>query len=239
VIVITSGGAVDMNSWLDKVPAVLQAWYPGQEGGTALAEILFGQVNPSGRLPVSFERRWEENPTHDNYYPQDGTQRIVYKEGIFVGYRGYEHSGKKPLFPFGFGLSYTNFAYSNLSVTTGVTKGGSDGNWRAEVAFDVANTGNQDGAEVAQVYVADRHSKVERPVKELKGFVKVNLRAGEKRRVTLKLDKRALSYYDVQSKQWRVEPGDFEVLVGSSSEDIRLRGRLSWAELSIADQRTK
>ena len=235
-IVITSGGAVDMNSWLDKVPAVLQAWYPGQEGGTALAEILFGQVNPSGRLPVSFERRWEESPTHDSYYPQDGTQRIVYKEGIFVGYRGYEHSGKKPLFPFGFGLSYTNFAYSNLSVTTGTTKGGSNSYWWAEVAFEVANTGNQDGAEVAQVYVADKHSKIERPVKELKGFAKVNLRAGEKQRVTLKLDRRALSYYDVQSKQWRVDPGDFEVLVGSSSEDIRLRGRLSLAESSIAEQ---
>jgi len=235
-IVITSGGAVDMNSWLDKVPAVLQAWYPGQEGGTALAEILFGQVNPSGRLPVSFERRWEESPTHDSYYPQDGTQRIVYKEGIFVGYRGYEHSGKKPLFPFGFGLSYTNFAYSNLSVTTGTTKGGSNSYWWAEVAFEVANTGNQDGAEVAQVYVADKHSKIERPVKELKGFAKVNLRAGEKQRVTLKLDRRALSYYDVRSKQWRVDPGDFEVLVGSSSEDIRLRGRLSLAESSIAEQ---
>ena len=235
-IVITSGGAVDMNSWLDKVPAVLQAWYAGQEGGTALAEILFGQVNPSGRLPVSFERRWEESPTHDSYYPQDGTQRIVYKEGIFVGYRGYEHSGKKPLFPFGFGLSYTNFAYSNLSVTTGTTKGGSNNYWWAEVAFEVANTGNQDGAEVAQVYVADKHSKIERPVKELKGFAKVNLRAGEKQRVTLKLDRRALSYYDVQSKQWRVDPGDFEVLVGSSSEDIRLRGRLSLAESSIAEQ---
>jgi len=235
-IVITSGGAVDMNSWLDKVPAVLQAWYPGQEGGTALAEILFGQVNPSGRLPVSFERRWDESPTHDSYYPQDGTQRIVYKEGIFVGYRGYEHSGKKPLFPFGFGLSYTNFAYSNLSVTTGTTKGGSNNYWWAEVAFEVANTGNQDGAEVAQVYVADKHSKIERPVKELKGFAKVNLRAGEKQRVTLKLDRRALSYYDVRSKQWRVDPGDFEVLVGSSSEDIRLRGRLSLAESSIAEQ---
>ena len=107
------------------------------------------------------------------------------------------------------------------------------------MSFDVANTGNQDGAEVAQVYVADKHSKVERPAKELKGFVKVNLRAGEKQRVRLKLDKRALSYYDVQSKQWRVDPGDFEVLVGSSSEDIRLRGRLSLAESSIADQRTK
>jgi len=236
VVVITSGGAVDMKSWLDRVPAVLQAWYPGQEGGTALAEILFGEVNPSGRLPVSFERRWEDNPVHDSYYPQDGGTRIQYKEGVFVGYRGYEHSGRKPLFPFGYGLSYTTFDYSNLSVSTGVTKTGTNSFWWAEVAFDVTNTGNRKGAEVAQLYVADRHSKVERPMKELKGFAKINLRPGEKQRVTLKLDKGTLSYFDIQSKQWRVDPGEFEVLVGSSSADIRLRGRLSLAETITAKQ---
>jgi beta-glucosidase len=226
IVVITSGGAVDMASWLDRVPAVLQAWYPGQEGGKALAEILFGDVNPSGRLPVSFERRWEDNPVHDSYYPQDGSKRVVYKEGVFVGYRGYDHNGKKPLFPFGYGLSYTRFTYDNLSVTPGADSGP----WSSEVAFDVTNVGTRDGAEVAQVYIADKHSKLERPAKELKGFVKVNLHAGEKRRVTLKLDKRALSYYDVESKQWRADPGEFEVLVGSSSENIQLRGRLKLAE---------
>jgi beta-glucosidase len=227
VVVITAGGAVDMNSWLDRVPAVLQAWYPGQEGGTALAEILFGEVNPSGRLPVSFERRWEDNPVHDSYYPQGNARQVVYKEGVFVGYRGYERNGKKPLFPFGYGLSYTSFTYSNLSVVTGTTKGGSNSVWWAEVAFDVTNTGKREGAEVAQVYVSDKHSKLERPAKELKGFVKVNLKAGEKRRVKLMLDERALSYYDVSSKRWRAEPGQFEVLVGSSSENIQLQGRLT------------
>ena len=116
IVVMTSGGSVDMNPWLDRVPALVQAWYPGQEGGTALAEILFGDVNPSGRLPVTFERRWEDNPVHDSYYPEAGTKRVVYKEGVFVGYRGYEHNGTKPLFPFGFGLSYTTFKYSNLSI---------------------------------------------------------------------------------------------------------------------------
>jgi beta-glucosidase len=229
VVVITGGGAVDMNSWLDHVPAVLQAWYPGQEGGTALAEILFGEVNPSGRLPVSFERRWEDNPVHDTYYPEAGAKQVVYKEGVFIGYRGYEHSGKRPLFPFGFGLSYTTFTYSNLSVVTGTTKGGNSP-WWTEVAFDVTNTGKRKGAEVAQVYVADKHSKLERPAKELKSFVKVNLRPGEKRRVKLMLDERALSYYDVESKRWRAEPGQFEVLVGSSSENIQLKGRLTFAE---------
>jgi len=230
VVVITSGGAVDMNSWLDHVPAVLQAWYPGQEGGTALAEILFGEVNPSGRLPVSFERRWEDNPVHDSYYPQDGSTRVPYREGVFVGYRGYEHSGRKPLFPFGYGLSYTSFTYSNLSVETRSTGSGDSGSWWTDVAFDVTNTGKRDGAEVAQVYVADRHSKVERPAKELKGFAKINLKAGEKRRIRVRLDRRALSYYDVESKGWRAEPGQFDVLVGSSGESIQLRGQFMFSE---------
>jgi len=234
VVVITSGGAVDMNSWLERIPAVLQAWYPGQEGGTALAEILFGEVNPSGHLPVSFERRWEDNPVHDSYYPQDGTTRVPYKEGVFVGYRGYEHSGKKPLFPFGYGLSYTSFTYSNLSIEPGTT----GGHWRAEVAFDVTNSGKRDGADVAQVYVADKHSKMERPAHELKGFVKVNLKAGEKRRVKLTLDERALSYYDVDSKQWRADPGQFEVMVGSSSESIQLQGRVTFSKPTAAANRS-
>jgi beta-glucosidase len=224
VVVITAGGAVDMNGWIDRAPAALHAWYPGQEGGTALAEILFGEVNPSGHLPVSFERRWEDNPVHDYYYPQAGAKQVLYKEGVFVGYRGYEHNGKKPLFPFGYGLSYTRFTYDNLSIADAKTKP-----WSTEVAFDVTNTGKREGAEVAQVYVSDKDSKFERPAEELKGFVKVNLKPGEKRRVKVMLDERALSYYDVDSKQWRANPGQFEVLVGSSSENIRLRGQLRYA----------
>jgi beta-glucosidase len=234
VVVITSGGAVDMSSWLDRVPAVLQAWYPGQEGGTALAEILFGDVNPSGHLPASFERQWEDNPVHDSYYPKPGETKVQYKEGVFVGYRGYDRSGKKPLFPFGYGLSYTTFSYSNLSIYNGVTKSGSNSFWFAQVSFDVTNTGQRDGAEVAQVYVSDQHSRVERPPKELKGFTKIQLKPGEKRTVTLMLDKRSLSYYDPASKQWRADPGIFEVLVGGSSENIQLRGRLVLSESEAA-----
>jgi beta-glucosidase len=161
---------------------------------------------------------------HDYYYPQAGDKQVLYKEGVFVGYRWYEHNGKKPLFPFGYGLSYTRFTYDNLSIADAKTKP-----WSTEVAFDVTNTGKREGAEVAQVYVSDKHSKLERPAEELKGFVKVNLKPGEKRRVKLMLDERALSYYDVDSKQWRASPGQFEVLVGSSSENIRLRGQLRYA----------
>ncbi|MDT7687541.1 MAG: beta-glucosidase [Acidobacteriota bacterium] len=227
VVVVTSGGGVDMSAWAERVPALIEAWYPGQEGGAALAEILLGDVNPSGRLPVTFERRWEDNPTHDNYYTTAGTNRIIYKEGVFVGYRGYEKSGTRPLFPFGHGLSYTTFKYSNLTVRplVGAASNAPDAPLY-EISFDVRNTGKREGADVAQVYVGDSHSHVARPAKELKGFSKVSLRAGESRRVTITLDRRALSYYDADSKQWHAEPGDFDILVGRSSEQIELRGKL-------------
>jgi beta-glucosidase len=227
IVVMTSGGGVDMNAWLDRVSALVQAWYPGQEGGTAMAEILFGDVNPSGRLPVTFERRWEDNPVHDSYYPAEGTKRVVYKEGILVGYRGYEHNQRKPLFPFGFGLSYTTFKYSNLSIKP---MRNNESDPRYEVSFEVQNTGTREGADVAQVYVGAVQTKVLRPAKELKGFVKVNLRPGETRKVSVNLDSRALSYYDVNTRQWRAETGDFNVLIGRSSEQIELPGKLTHAK---------
>ena len=222
IVVATSGGSFDMNSWIDRVPALIEAWYPGQEGGSALSQILFGDFNPSGRLPVTFERRWEDNPVHDSYYPPPGQKKVVYKEGVFVGYRGYEHAGTKPLFPFGFGLSYTTFKYANLVVKLLDNNG-------AEVSFDVTNTGKRQGADVAQVYVSEVQPKVARPAKELKGFTKVNLGPGETRRVSVLLNARSFSYFDVANKQWRAEAGSYEVMVGRSSQQIELRGKLDLA----------
>jgi len=219
IVVATSGGSFDMNAWFERVPALIEAWYPGQEGGTALAEILFGDVNPSGRLPVTFERRWEDNPVHDSYYPPQGTKKVVYKEGVFVGYRGYEHASTKPLFPFGFGLSYTSFKYENLATKL------LDKN-RYEVSFDVTNTGKREGADVAQVYIGESQPKISRPAKELKGFAKVNLRPGETKKVSIILEGRSFTYFDVDSKQWHADAGAFDVLVGRSSQQIELRGKL-------------
>ncbi|MBV9923844.1 MAG: glycoside hydrolase family 3 C-terminal domain-containing protein [Acidobacteria bacterium] len=225
VVVVTSGGGVDMSGWVERVPAVLQAWYSGQEGGTALAEVLLGDVNPSGRLPVTFERRREDNPAHASYYPaSDDSRRVEYREGVFVGYRGYEKNNTKPLFPFGHGLSYTTFKYDNLKVTPVSGVVGTDGP-AFEVSFDVKNTGGREGSDVAQVYVSDTHASVPRPPKELKGFSKVTLRPGESRRVTVRLDARAFSYYDTTSKGWRHDPGDFDILVARSSEQVELRGK--------------
>jgi beta-glucosidase len=159
IVAVTSGGGVDPGEWLDRVPALLELWYPGERGGTALAEILFGAVNPSGHLPVTFERHWADNPVHDSYYPESGTNRVVYKEGVFVGYRGYEHNHTEPLFPFGYGLSYTTFKYGNLEVKSSNASSGA----AYAVSFTVTNTGARAGADVAQVYVAEAAPSVSRP----------------------------------------------------------------------------
>ena len=225
IVVLTAGGNVDMTRWIENVPAILHAWYPGQEGGTALAQILFGDYSPSGKLPASFERRWEDNPTFHSYYPENGGSRVRYAEGLFVGYRHFDRSETKPLFAFGYGLSYSTFAYDKLSVTP------QNGNLNepVSVSFDVKNTGHREAAEVAELYVGDSHASVPRPVKELKAFAKVNLKPGETRRVTLKLERRAFSFYDVQKKDWNAEPGDFAILVGGSSDNILLRGKFTMA----------
>ena len=224
IVVITSGGGVDMTRWVDRVPALLQAWYPGQEGGTALAQLLFGDFNPSGRLPISIERRWEDNAVHDSYYPKRDEKKVEYTEGVFVGYRHFDKSGIKPLFPFGFGLSYTSFAYKNLKLSSAPDGAGASDRL-VTVDFDVSNTGSSAGSDVAQVYVGDRHATVPRPVKELKGFAKVELGPGESKHVQVTLDRRAFSYYDVKSHQWMVAPGDFDVYVAHSSAEIELTGK--------------
>jgi beta-glucosidase len=221
VVVMTSGGGVDMTRWIDHVPALFEAWYPGQEGGTALAQLLFGEFNPSGRLPISIERRWEDNAAHDSYYPRDGEKKVEYTEGIFVGYRHFDKSGVKPLFPFGYGLSYTTFAYKNLTVSPAA------GSENATVAFDVTNTGTRAGADVAQVYVGDKHASVPRPVKELKGFARIEVNPGETRHVEVTLDRRAFSYYDVKNHKWTVAPGDFDIYVARSAAEIALTGKLA------------
>ena len=220
IVVITSGGAVDMTRWVDQVPGIIEAWYPGQEGGTALAQILFGEYSPSGKLPASFERQWEDNPTFKTYYTKPGELQVDYSEGVFVGYRHYDRATVKPLFPFGYGLSYTTFAYSNLKVSPGA----GNLNQPVTVTFDLKNTGKREAAEVAQVYVGDTHASVPRPVKELKGFARVQLKPGESRRVSVTLDRRAFSFYDVKKKDWSAESGQFGILVGSSSQKIELQG---------------
>jgi beta-glucosidase len=223
IVVVTSGGAVDTKGWLDSVPALIEAWYPGQSGGIAASDILLGNVNPSGRLPISYDRSWEENPARESYYSRSDRE-VVYSDGIFVGYRGYDHDGKKPLFPFGFGLSYTKFEYARPSLKA---TGRDDRDPRYEVSFNIKNTGDRPGAEVAQVYVSQKNAPVPRPPKELKAFARIDLQPGQARPVVVSLDARAFAYYDAAAKQWRCDPGEFDILIGASAEDIRLRGTVS------------
>jgi len=222
IVTVTSGGNVDSNAWLDRVPVLLETWYGGQDGGRALAEILLGEVNPSGHLPATFERHAEDNPTFANYYPEPGTKRVVYKEGIFVGYRGYEHDHTKPLFPFGYGLSYTTFKFANLAVSP-ETAGA---NPQVTVTFDVTNTGSRKGAEVAQVYLSPDNAKVERPERELKGFERVLLEPGETKHLSVSLDARAFAYWSPEGKEWTIEPGNFTVHVGDSVASTPLTGNV-------------
>lgn len=217
-VVLVNGTPVVMDSWADSAPAIVEAWYPGQEGGTAIAEILFGDVNPSGRLPVTLPHSWEECPAHGNYPGKDG--KVHYEEGIFLGYRYYDTKDVEPLFPFGHGLSYTEFEYGGLKIQP--EKMGRAG--AVEVSLTVKNTGARAGKEVVQLYVRDVESSVERPAKELKGIRKVGLEPGESKSVTFKIDRSALSFYDEGEKKWVAEPGAFEAQVGGSSRDIRLRG---------------
>ena len=210
-----------MSAWIDHVAALLEAWYPGQEGGAAVAQLLFGESNPSGRLPISIERRWEDNATHDSYYPKNGSKKVEYSEGVFVGYRHFDKSMVKPLFPFGYGLSYTSFAYKNLTISS------PSSDQQVSVAFDVTNTGTRAGADVAEVYVGDRHAPVPRPIKELKGFKRVSLNPGETKNVVVKLDRRAFSCYDIKSHSWTVAPGDFDLFVARSAADIALTGKVT------------
>jgi len=219
VVVLNAGGGVDMSRWLSSAKAVVMAWYPGQEGGTALAEILTGKLSPSGKLPISMECKWEDNPCHNSYYANDDSHEqtsVNYSEGVFIGYRGYDKSGIKPLFPFGFGLSYSSFSYSNLSLLK--TDHGVD------VAFDLKNTGKYDAAEVAQVYVSDVESSVPRPMKELKGFEKIMLKKGETQRVTIHLPTDAFKFYDIDKHGFVLEPGLFNIMVGGSSDSLPLSG---------------
>jgi beta-glucosidase len=220
IVVITAGGNIDMSQFVEKVPGLLHAWYPGQEGGTAVAEILFGKVNPSGKLPISLERRWQDNATYNSYYDKNGNKRVAYTEGVFLGYRHFDRSTVKPLFPFGYGLSYTTFRYGGLNVSQPAADG------TVNVSFTITNTGKREGAEIAEVYVSDKHAPVPRPVKELKGFSKLHLEPGETGTVQVTLDRRAFAYYDVGTHSWKVAPGQFEILVGSSSSKVELQRKV-------------
>jgi beta-glucosidase len=212
VVVLNSGAPVLMSDWLGKVPVLVEQWFPGQEGGNALADILFGMVSPSGKLPCTFPKRWEDCSAYGSF---PGTaEETEYADDIFIGYRHFDARMIEPLFPFGFGLAYTTFEYKNLRVTE-------QGSQRATVTFLVKNTGPREGAEVAQLYVAPAPSSLPRPPMELKGFKKISLQPGEEQSVTFNLNRRSFAVYDQVKNDWVVPPGNYQIQIGSSSRTVR------------------
>lgn len=220
VVILNTGAQIEMNDWFNNANGIVEAWYPGQEGGNAIAEVLLGEHNPSGKLPITFPKRWEDSPAYGNY---PGNESVKYAEGIFVGYRYFDTKKVEPLFPFGFGLSYTTFDFSDIKIEP-LNKS----NYEIKVTCKVKNSGNKEGSEVVQLYVKDLVSSVERPDKELKGFAKVNLKPNETKEVSFTLNKRSFAFYDVNKKDWIVEPGEFDILIGSSSKDIKLKEKITF-----------
>jgi beta-glucosidase len=217
IVVINAGGPVVMSKWIAHVSAIVDMWYGGQEGGNAIADVLFGDANPSGKLPVSFVKEWKDSPAY-GHYPGENLQ-VDYAEGIYVGYRYFDKKKIEPLFPFGYGLSYTKFDYSDLKVSPSEASPGQP----LEVSLQIRNSGSRPGAEIVELYVHDGHSSADRPIQELKGFRRVDLAPGESKVVQFTLDRAAMAFYSTPKKDWVTEPGQFEVLVGSSSRDLRMK----------------
>jgi beta-glucosidase len=217
IVTLFGGAGIDCQGWLDRVPGLLHVWYPGQEGGTAVAEILSGAVNPSGKLPLTMPKRIEDHPSHPTFLdPADMAKlRANYGEGIFVGYRGYDARGVEPLYAFGHGLSYTTFAYDGLAVEPA-------GAGAFTASFRITNTGARDGAEIAQLYVAPPAGGVPRPPRELKGFARVELKAGASARVTIPVPRNAFAHWSSDSHAWTIAPGTYGLAIGASSRDLRL-----------------
>lgn len=219
VVMTTGGGAYQTAEWLPKVPALMHLWYLGQNGGTAAGELLFGKVNPSGKLPATFDARWEDNPS-SSYFKADWSRPspypVEYTEGLLMGYRGYDATGRTPLFPFGHGLSYTMFGYSDLALTR--TKEGD-----FQVSVKIRNTGNRPGAEIVQLYVGQQNPAVQRPVRELKGFDRTQLQPGNQTEVTFNVRLQDLKVFDPVTRSWTLPPGKYEFSVGASSRDLRLK----------------
>ena len=224
IIVLNAGGNAGIGTWIDDVGALLHAWYPGQDGGTAIAQLIFGLENPSGKLPISIEKRWEDAATFKSYYDNDKTKHVKYNEGIFLGYRHFDIKNIEPLYPFGYGLSYTTFEYSNLNIS----KNSLNNDGTVTITADIKNTGKITGKEIVQLYISELSSSVPRPLKELKSFIKISLQPGESKQISLCIDKMALSFYDIKMHNWKAEPGDYVISLGASSRDIRLKTTLKY-----------
>lgn len=224
IVTLINGSPISMDPWIEDVPVIIEAWYPGMEGGHAIADIIFGDVNPSGKLPLTFPKKLSDSPAHRSERRYSDQEKIYYDEGIFIGYRFFDKENIEPLFPFGFGLSYTTFSFENMKVNTPeFTK-----DQTIEVSLDVKNIGDLAGAEVIQLYVQDIESSLERPPKELKEFKKVYLEPGGTSNIKFILDRSSFAFYNDKEKRWVVEPGEFMILLGNSSRNVHLKSKVRY-----------
>jgi beta-glucosidase len=221
IVIITSGSPVLMNGWKDKVDGILETWFAGEEIGNAVADVILGNYNPSGKLPITFPKRWEDCSAYKSYKAQDSVSE--YSDGIFVGYRHFDANNIEPLYPFGYGLSYTKFEYADLKVQESLKKNQP----YYKVTFNLKNAGSIKGSEVAQLYVSAVDPKIERAPKELKAFKKISLKAGETGKIEINISQDAFSYYNTDKKAWTIDPGKYEILIGSSSRDIKLKNTVT------------
>jgi beta-glucosidase len=220
--------------WVNDVPTLVHAWFGGQDTGTAIADVLFGRHNPTGRLSITFPRRLEDTPAFLNY--GKGIRQMYYGEGVFIGYRYYEKLANDPLFYFGYGLSYTTFEYSNFQVPESIELG-DNGERSFGVSVDVTNTGDVDGHEIIQLYISDVECDTLRPRKELKGFTKIWVAKGETTKAEISLDKYALSYWNEEEERWHAEKGVFKAIISKSAsprdevleKEFKLEEDLYWS----------
>ncbi|MCK5239142.1 MAG: glycoside hydrolase family 3 C-terminal domain-containing protein [Candidatus Thorarchaeota archaeon] len=228
IVVLIAGSPIGMDEWLDMVPVVLLPWYSGMEGGRVIANILFGDVSPSGKLPITFPRVLSDSPAHNSgsprTYPGDDENKVHYEERLLVGYRWFDEMDIEPLFPFGYGQSYTSFEIGNVNLESNVLSSPKEA---ITVNVDVTNTGMIDGSDIVQIYSHDVESSVLRPKKELVGFEKVHLKQGESATVAITITAKDLSFYDIHTHDWKLEGGDFELDIGNSSRDIKKTTKIS------------
>ncbi|MHA1112548.1 MAG: beta-glucosidase family protein, partial [Promethearchaeota archaeon] len=217
IVVLINGSPLAMDNWIKNIPAIVEAWFPGMMGGNAIANILFGHVNPSGKLPITFPKKIQDSPAHKTAATYPGTDKVMYSEGIFVGYRHFDENNIEPLFPFGFGLSYTTFELTKCELNKEALTSDDD----FTIRVSVKNTGKMAGAEVVQVYATDIESSVERPPKELVGFGKIFLNPQEEKSIEISIKVKDFAFYDIKSDDWKVEAGRFKLLIGTSSRSIQ------------------
>jgi beta-glucosidase len=226
IIILINGTPISMKEWIEKVPVVLEAWYPGLEGGRALADIIFGNINPSGKLPVTFPKDLSDSPAHNSQasYPGNKEKKVKYNEHIFIGYRHFDKKKIDPLFPFGHGLSYTNFTYENLQLD----KTSISGEDILTITLDITNSGPFKGADVVQLYIQELEPRIERPEKELKRFKKMFLNPQQQKTVIFRINKNDLAFYDDKTHSWDAEKGSFNILLGNSSRNILVEKKIDY-----------